>query len=57
VTRTGVKGGDESHKYEDGDEKDGKGARKENNDRNTKKDLKTALPLTMTLNISRAMFF
>ena len=57
MTRTSVKGGDGSLAYEDGGEKDGKDARNENNDRNAKKDLKIALPLTMTLNISRAAFF
>jgi hypothetical protein len=57
VTRTGVKGRNESVEYEDGGEKDGKDAREENNDRNAKKDLKFTLPATMTLNISRVVFF
>jgi hypothetical protein len=57
VTRTGVKGGDESLEYEDGGEEDGKDARKENNDRNANKDLKFTLPPTMALNISRAKTF
>jgi hypothetical protein len=57
VTRTGVKGGDESLEYEDDGEKDGKDARKENNDRDAKEDLKFALPPTLTLDISRAMLF
>ncbi len=57
MTRTGVKGRDESLEYEDGGEKDGKDTRKENDDRNAKKDLKFVLPPTMTLNISRAVFF
>jgi len=57
VTRTGVKGGDESLEYEDGGEEDGKDARKENNDRHAKKDLKFTLPPAMALDISRAMFF
>jgi hypothetical protein len=57
VTRTGVKGRDESLGYEDCGEKDSKDTRKENDNRNAKKDLKFALPSTMTLNISRAVFF
>jgi hypothetical protein len=57
VTRTGIKRGDESLEYEDGGEEDGKDARKESNDRNTKKDLKFALPPAMALDIARAMFF
>jgi hypothetical protein len=57
VTRTGVKGGDESLEYEDDGEKDGKDARKENNDRNAEEDLKFALPPTLALNITWAMFF
>ena len=48
MTRAGVEGGDESLEYGDGGEKDGKDARKENNDRDAKKDLKFALPPTMT---------
>lgn len=57
MTRTGVKGGDESLEYEDDGKKDGKDARKENNDRNAKEDLKFALPPTLAFNITRAMFF
>ena len=56
VTRTGVEAGDESPEYEDGGEKD-KDARKKNDNRNTRKDLKFALPPTMTLNIFQAVFF
>ena len=52
-----MKGGVGSLGYEDGGEKDGKDARKENNDRNAKKDLKFALPPAMALDIFRAMFF
>lgn len=57
MTRTRVKDGDESLEYKDDGEQDGKDTRKENNDRNAKKNLKFALPPTLTLNISRAMFF
>lgn len=57
LTGTGVKDGDESLDYEDSGEEDSKDARKENNDRDTKKDLKFALPPTMTLDIFPAMFF
>jgi hypothetical protein len=52
-----MKGGVGSLGYEDGGEKDGKDARNENDDRNAKKYLKFTLPLTMTLNISRAALF
>jgi hypothetical protein len=48
VTRTDVKGGDESLEYEDGGKKDDKDARKENDNRNAKKDLKFAHPPTTT---------
>ena len=57
MTRTGVKGGDEILEYEDGGEKDDKDVRKENDNRNARKDLKFTLPPSLTLNISRAVFF
>lgn len=57
MTRTDVQGGDGSLEYENGGENDDNDVRKEHYDSNAKEDIKFTLPQTMTLNISRAMFF